>query len=850
MSSFVFDLHHETVMEVVSERQRRYQNVYAAAPVTNDDYIPTEYPKPESVKRLIRGALEKNKFSEVFKQFRVEELNKFILYMESETVPEGGLIMQQGDEGDNFYVIESGSVTIEVNGKRVATGKAGDSFGELALIYGSPRAATIKARATTKLWKVDRDTFRNTMAKVASKSRGEIMAALRSVDLLSTLKDPELSAIADVVFTKSFNKGQKIISKGEEGKIFYMVKEGSVLCTDAGSSGQFKDQVLGPGMYFGERALLTDEPRAANVTAQNQPTVVLSLHREDFDKLLGPLHETISKDMGRTLLNSIEVLSNLTEKEMDSLVKKFMAEDGEKVFEDGDVIVEEGTRGTELFIIKTGSADVMTGSVSKKNVVKTLEQGDYFGEMALLTDGVRNASVVAKGNVTCFALDKEYFDQIVGGVQKYMKRNAKKRSAELDSVYKDRNKIDLRFEDLVAIANLGQGTFGRVKLMRHLDTRKGGQKLSETKVYALKIISKSLVVSHHQQANVMNERDVMLKCDHPFLLKLYNTYRDRHNLYLLLEFVQGGELFSVIHTSSSDGLIVRDARFYAACTVTAVGYLHSKNIAYRDLKPENMLIDSTGYIKMVDFGFAKEVTNKTYTLCGTPEYLAPEIVMGRGHGTGVDWWAVGILIYEMIAGYSPFSDPMGYDQVVICQNIVNGTLRFKGFERSCKQLISMLLKREPHERLGCGYGGEERIREHAWFREIDWDKLLRKELRAPWVPPLAGNSDTSHFDGAELDEVAVKVDTSGWDIKFGEPTTEAEAAFLSEKEQRYLKKVSSQGSFFEDSSILGPAASNEQPGTYDIFSKAMCIDDNAANVQNTWCQKPSDGSLPPPDPQI
>jgi len=676
------------------------------------------------------------------------------------------------------------------------------------------------------------------MAKVASKSRGEIIEALNSVELLSTLNKAQIGAIADVVHSKTFEKGHRIISKGERGNIFYMVKEGSVICSDAGTAGQFKDQVLGPGDYFGERALLTGEARAANVTAQNQPTVVLSLHREDFDKLLGPLHKLIHKNLGLTLLTNIEVLSNLNDDEMDQIISKY--EDGEhdEEFADQEVIVQEGTHGSKMYIIKTGAAEVFTGALSDRNKVKSLEQGDYFGEMALLKDGVRNASILAKGKTTCFSLDKEEFNLIVGGVQKFMKRNAKKRSAELEEKFQERNKIDLEFKHLQVVGPLGQGTFGRVKLMRHYDPNGPGQKASEAKVYALKVIAKSLVVAHHQQANVISERDVMLKCDHPFLLKLYNTYRDRFNLYLLLEFVQGGELFSVIHTANGDGVKPADARFYAACTVAAVGYLHSKNIAYRDLKPENMLIDDVGYVRVVDFGFAKEVTNKTYTLCGTPEYLAPEIVMGRGHGIGVDWWAVGILIYEMIAGFSPFSDPMGYDQVVICQNIVNGTLRFKGFERSSKQLISLLLKREPHERLGCGYGGEERIREHAWFREIDWDQLLKKELPAPWVPTIVTKTDTTHFDGGPLEEPPEKEDTSGWDAHFGQVTTVEEARYLAAKEMKFLKKTSS--SALLEKSAFDDSSTSESK---DLFTMAMCIDDEV-NVQTAWCDKPPD---PPND---
>lgn len=150
-----------------------------------------------------------------------------------------------------------------------------------------------------------------------------------------------------------------------------------------------------------------------------------------------------------------------------------------------------------------------------------------------------------------------------------------------------------------------------------------------------------------------------LFCSHPFILKLYQTFKDQSKLYMLLEFVQGGELFSVLHTPQNDGVPDAQAKFYAAGVLLGLAYLHGKDIAYRDLKPENCLIDKHGYPKVVDFGFAKVIQGKTFTLCGTPEYLAPELVLGRGHNRAVDYWAYGILLYEMEAGYSPFSDPQG-----------------------------------------------------------------------------------------------------------------------------------------------------------------------------------------------
>lgn len=239
--------------------------------------------------------------------------------------------------------------------------------------------------------------------------------------------------------------------------------------------------------------------------------------------------------------------------------------------------------------------------------------------------------------------------------------------------------LNLKFADLQQLAVLGSGTFGRVTLVQDKGTKA---------VYALKAMLKSEIVAHKQQANVLNEKNIMKAANHTFILRLFQTFKDPKKLYMLLEFIQGGELFSVLHTSSNDGVPDPQAKFYGATVLLALAYLHSKDIAYRDMKPENCLIDKDGYAKLVDFGFAKVITSKSFTLCGTPEYLAPELVLARGHNKAVDYWALGILIFEMEAGYSPFSDPQGMDQVVICKNIVNGRLVFpRNFNAECKVFI-------------------------------------------------------------------------------------------------------------------------------------------------------------------
>ncbi|XKL64950.1 hypothetical protein PGB90_005036 [Kerria lacca] len=320
----------------------------------------------------------------------------------------------------------------------------------------------------------------------------------------------------------------------------------------------------------------------------------------------------------------------------------------------------------------------------------------------------------------------------------------KQNKAIFDQKWKENRQNTAKLSDFEIIRTLGTGQFGRVMFVRHLKSKQ------PKTFFAMKILERQKVVSMMQTDHVLYEKKVLQSIDFPFLVNYRYHFKDNASLYFILEFIPGGEMFT--HLQKVGKYPEVQARFYAAQVVLSFEYLHFLGIVYRDLKPENLLIDQFGFLKITDFGFAKRIDEKpTTTLCGTPEYLAPEVIKNIGYNYSVDWWATGILIFEMSSGKPPFASE---DPLKIFEKIMNARVKYPNtFNPMLKDIVRNLLMPDVSKRLGSSKGGTDAVKMHEWFKPIDWMKLYQKKVTPPFIPEVKSIDDTSNFE--EYDELPI-----------------------------------------------------------------------------------------------
>ena len=701
----------------------------------------TVHEKPEHVRAQIRANTANNTLFAGMTQAQLESVIDVMFEMHCKP---GQVVIQQGDLGDNFYVVDTGEYEVllkAVGETPVHTYHSGDCFGELALMYNTPRAATVRCSQQGKLWALDRVAFRRILMAHNREAADSTAQFLRSVPLLSSLTEQQRDAVGSVLIEEKYEEGDVIVKQGDKADSLYVIKQGTCvahLSSDGGETLGKEVARMNAGGVFGESALAdsANAYRQASVVAGGDGVVMLCLMAEHFTDLLGDLNELVKANFNEKVLGSMEMFKVLSKTQQAILVDSLVEE---KYNRDDDIVLQ-GDPGLAFYVIVTGSVRVtrQEPDLDEPIMIKeNLGAGAYFGEMALLQeDGTRMATVTANEETTVMSLDRATFTELVGSMNDVLTRETERRQRQVERA----KAPQMTKADLDVIKTLGVGTFGRVKMVKHKPT---------SVPYALKCMRKGQMVAMQQVQHVINEKELLEMCDHPFLLTLVAHFQDDKEIFMLFDLILGGELFSLLRKKKRFDLDT--SQFYTACVASAFTYLHERKIAYRDLKPENLLFDADGYLKIVDFGFAKVVTDRTWTLCGTPDYLAPEVIQNKGHNLSADWWSFGILCYECLAGHAPFE---AEDPMEIYDNILNTEPTFPWlFPPMAKDIIEGLLDRNPVTRLGSLGLGSLDIVEHDYFGDLSFADLERRTIPAPFIPEIRSPYDADNFDADDAEDI-------------------------------------------------------------------------------------------------
>ncbi|KAK6482012.1 cGMP-dependent protein kinase 1-like isoform X1 [Huso huso] len=582
-------------------------------------------------------------------------------------------------------------------------------------------------------------------------SKELIKEAILDNDFMKNLELSQIQEIVDCMYPVEYGNDSCIIKEGDVGSLVYVMEDGKVEVTKE----SMKLCTMGPGKVFGELAILYNCTRTATVKTLTN-VKLWAIDRQCFQTIM--MRTGLIKHAEyMEFLKSVPTFHGLPEEILSKLADVLE----ETHYEDGEYIIRQGARGDTFFIISKGKVNVTREDLPNEEAVflRTLGKGDWFGEKALQGEDIRTANVIAAEAVTCLVIDRDSFKHLIGGLEDvsnkaYENAEAKAKYEVENAFFSNQNLVDFNIID-----TLGVGGFGRVELVQ--------MKSDEAKTFAMKILKKRHIVDTRQQEHIRSEKQIMQEAHSDFIVRLYRTFKDSKYLYMLMEACLGGELWTILRDRGS--FEDSTTRFYTACVVEAFAYLHSKGIIYRDLKPENLILDHRGYAKLVDFGFAKKIGfgKKTWTFCGTPEYVAPEIILNKGHDISADYWSLGILMYELLTGSPPFSGP---DPMKTYNIILRGIdmIEFpKKITKNAANLIKKLCRDNPSERLGNLKNGVKDIQKHKWFEGFNWEGLRKGTLTPPIIPTVTSPTDTSNFDSfPEDNEDPPPDDNSGWDTDF------------------------------------------------------------------------------------
>ncbi|XP_077075734.1 cGMP-dependent protein kinase 1 [Siphateles boraxobius] len=612
------------------------------------------------------------------------------------------------------------------------------------------RAAVMAPERVPEVLEITASRVKKTASETA-----QIVKAIGKNDFLRRLDEEQISMMVELMKVLDCGPGDIIIREGTDGDSMYIVAAGELKVTQAG-----RDlRTLSSGDMFGELAILYNCKRTASVKAVTA-VKLWCIERQTYRSIMTNKSK-MKREQLMGFLKTACTLKALNDVQLSKIIDSME----EVKFQNNEVIVREGAEGNTFYIILKGEVLVTKKVNGQQKIIRKMSEGEHFGELALIREILRTATCTAVGVVTCFSIDKEIFEETIPFESLELHDDAD----SLEDVEKPEKvgpETSLKLKELIPVpyqegsyqgepVTLGVGGFGKVELVTTLQDRK---------YFAMKKISKQHIVAKKQEGHIILEKKILQAIRCAFVVRLHAAFKDSRYIYMIMEFCPGGEIWTKLKEVGrfQENIAV----FITACVVEAFAYLHNKGILYRDLKPENLMLDSKGYVKLVDFGFAKELSRgeKTYSFCGTPEYMSPEIIQNQGHDFAADFWSLGVLIYELLVGSPPFSSS---EPQKIYARILDGVLNFPSYMgEGAKSIITKLCRPRPGQRLGNTKNGIKDVRNHRWFNSINWHKLRMGQLEAPTVRLIRKGPCYINFDRFPYDKTQAEEEFSDWDCDF------------------------------------------------------------------------------------
>lgn len=667
--------------------------------IDNIDVIPKKATNDDIV-FIIKSLKE----SFVFFNLNDSEFDEIIANMTYSKTNKGAYIFKEQDPSTCFYIIDQGRFNVEINGQIKKQLGRGVSFGELGLLYNSQRSASLKAVEDCYVWGIERKTFKKIIQSINSNQLEENKAYIEKIRFFQGLSDHQKHVLASNLTTQKFVADQNIVNKGEKADSYYYIKQGTVVCYD----GDKKIRELGEGESFGETALYKEGFRALTVRAKTE-THCLVLSKETMVNCLGDnIESMVTKHFIQwTLCNDI-LLKDLTKLQIQRWVNNVTFI--KKTDQNSEALEYENSVCNHVYIVIEGQLNYGEEVYGKGSIFcKEIFQKEHGERLQLKHD--LSVSEAKFAVIQIADLKRILRSEDLTTVLEKNKMIHFRRKSKMMIPAEKQKEIELK--DLIFVKVLGEGQFGIVFLVAYR-----GKGITE--LFALKTVSRAKIVQYGIESHIVNEKKVLEELDHPNILKLHKTYKDAHAIHFLLSFIKGIEMFDMIR--QIDLFENYESKFYIGSIILCLEYLHRKEIVYRDLKPENIIIDGRGYLHLIDMGTAKKIEKgRTYTILGTPHYMAPEVIQSKGYGTMVDLWSLGVCMYEFMCGFVPFGEEED-DPFNVYRLIINSSTEFPPYFLTnkniyAKQFITLLLSKIPEARLNGSYVG---LKAHKWFEDFDW----------------------------------------------------------------------------------------------------------------------------------